>query len=48
MNLRAFVQGERPVEEYEAFVQELYDIYDFQTYMDICAEQLIALGYAVK
>lgn len=46
MQLIAFIQGERPVSEYGKFVQELYGIYDFQRYMDICTEQLTKLGYA--
>lgn len=46
--LIAFIQGERPIEEYDAFVQELYDIYNFGAYMDLAAEQLIARGLANK
>jgi len=46
--LIAFIQGERPIDEYDAFVQELYDVYDFQRYMDIAAEQLIAMDLANK
>ncbi len=48
MQLTAFVLGERPIEEYDAFIKELYDMYDFQRFMDICTEQLIAMGYAVE
>ena len=48
MQLIAFVKGERPVAEYDQFIDELYKTYDFQRYLDICAEQLVALGYAAK
>ena len=44
--LIAFIQGERPIEEYDAFVQELYDIYNFGAYMDLAAEQLTDMGLA--
>ncbi len=42
--LLMFVKGERPISEYDKFVQELYDVYDLQTYIDIATEQLGALG----
>ena len=48
MELIAFVKGERPVEEYDQFIKELYDVYSFQEYLDICTEQLVDLGYATK
>ena len=41
-----FIKGERALEEYDAFIQELYDAYDFQTWLDICEEQLQAQGLA--
>lgn len=44
--LTAFIYGERDIAQYDKFVQELYDVYDFQAYMDAATEQLIALGYA--
>ena len=46
--LLAFIKGDRPIEEYDAFVEELYSVYDFQTYMDLAAEQLVAMGLAEK
>lgn len=39
-----FVKGERALDEWDAFIQELYDAYDFQTWLDICTEQLQAQG----
>lgn len=42
----AFIKGERALDEYDAFIQELYDAYDFQTWLDICSEQLVAQGIA--
>lgn len=44
----AFIKGERPIEEYDAFVDELYSIYDLQTYMDIASSQLTEMGLAEK
>ena len=44
--LIAFVKGERALDEYDTFIQELYDSYDFQTWLDICEEQLVAQGIA--
>ena len=41
-----FIKGERALDEYDAFIQELYDAYDFQTWLDICEEQLVAQGIA--
>lgn len=46
--LIAFVQGERSLDEYDTFIQELYDSYNFQAYMDVAAEQLIGMGLASK
>lgn len=48
MQLIAFVKGERPVAEYDDFIKELYDVYSFQEFMDICTEQLVDMGYATK
>ena len=33
-------------EEYQKFLDELYNIYDFQTYMDIATKQLVDQGLA--
>ena len=41
-----FIKGERPLDQYDAFIKELYDAYDFQTWLDICEEQLQAQGLA--
>ncbi|MBR5231467.1 MAG: hypothetical protein IKW00_04395 [Clostridia bacterium] len=41
-----FIKGERALEEYDAFIKELYDAYDFQTWLDICEEQLQAQNIA--
>ncbi len=42
--LIAFIQGERSIDEYDTFINELYSVYDFQTYMDIATEQLTEMG----
>ncbi len=42
----AFIKGERPISEYDAFLQELNNSYAFEEYMNIAAEQLVALGLA--
>jgi len=42
----AFIKGERALDQWDAFIQELYDAYDFQTWLDICEEQLVAQGIA--
>ncbi len=42
--LLAFVKGDRPISEYRDFIQELYDVYDMQTYLDLATEQLTAMG----
>lgn len=44
-NIIKFIYGQRDIGEYDTFVQELYDIYDFQTYMDAAKEQLNDQGY---
>lgn len=44
----AFLKGERPISEYDAFIDELYSIYDLQTYMDIASSQLTEMGLAEK
>ena len=43
--LLAFVYGDRSLDEYDKFIQELYDSYAFQSYMDAAAEQLAGYGY---
>ena len=40
----AFIKGDRPIDDYDNFVQELYNIYDLQTYLDIATEQLTEMG----
>lgn len=40
----AFIKGDRPISEYSDFLQELYSIYDLQTYMDVAVEQLTEMG----
>ncbi|MCQ2453281.1 MAG: extracellular solute-binding protein [Clostridia bacterium] len=44
--LIAFYKGERDLAEYDQFIQELYDSYDFGEYMNLATEQLVALGLA--
>ena len=46
--LIAFFKGDRDLsaEEYQKFLDELYNIYDFQTYMDIATKQLVDQGLA--
>lgn len=44
--LIAFIKGERALDDWDAFIKELYDAYDFQTWLDICEEQLQAAGLA--
>ena len=41
-----FIYGDRPLtqEEYNAFIQELNDVYGFDAYMEAANEQLAALG----
>lgn len=39
-----FIYGDRPLEEYDEFIQYLYDYYDFGDYMDKAAEDLAAQG----
>ena len=48
--LIAFFKGERELSEaeYAKFLDELYNIYDFQTYMDIATKQLVDLGLATE
>jgi putative aldouronate transport system substrate-binding protein len=48
--LIAFFKGDRPLsaDEYAKFLDELYNIYDFQTYMDIATKQLVDLGLATE
>lgn len=46
--LTAFIKGDRSIDEYDTFIDELYSVYDLQTYMDIAAEQLIEMGLAEK
>lgn len=43
--LTAFIYGTRPLEEYDAFVQELYDLYNLGTYLDAATATLTELGY---
>lgn len=45
--LAAFVYGEREIsqEEYDAFIQELNDQYNFDLYMEAATEQLNGYGY---
>ena len=40
----AFIKGDRPIDDYDNFIQELYNIYDLQTYLDIATEQLTEMG----
>lgn len=42
--LLAFIKGDRPISEYRDFINELYNIYDLQAYMDVAAGQLTAAG----
>ena len=42
----AFIKGERPISEYEAFVQELNDNYAFADYMKLATEHLVEQGLA--
>lgn len=42
--LFAFIKGDRPISEYRDFVQELYNVYDLQSYMDLATEQLTSMG----
>ena len=42
----AFIKGERPISEYETFVQELNDNYAFADYMKLATEQLVEQGLA--
>ncbi len=46
--LIAFFKGDRELSEaeYGKFMDELYNIYDFQTYMDIATKQLVDQGLA--
>ena len=46
--LIAFFMGDRELNEaeYAKFLDELYNIYDFQTYMDIATKQLVNQGLA--
>lgn len=46
--LLAFIKGDRSIDEYDAFIEELYNIYDFQNYMDIASSQLVEMGLAEK
>ncbi len=46
--LIGFYKGDRDLAEYDKFVQELYDSYDFGTYMDMVTEQLVAQGLATE
>ena len=43
--LTAFIYGTRPLEEYDAFVQELYNLYNLGAYLDAATETLTELGY---
>jgi putative aldouronate transport system substrate-binding protein len=43
--LIAFVYGDRPISEYDAFIKELYDIYGFGDYLKACDTQMRAFGY---
>ncbi len=40
-----FLYGERDIAEYDTFIQELYDIYNFQVYLDAAAACIGAAGY---
>jgi len=42
--LIAFLNGARPLEEYDAFYQDLLTTFNYQAYLDTAAEQLTALG----
>lgn len=41
----AFITGERPLSEYDAFVSDLKSTYGYQTYLDAGQQQLTTLGY---
>ena len=43
--LIAFIYGTRPMEEYDNFVQELYNLYNLGAYLDAATETLTELGY---
>jgi hypothetical protein len=43
--LIAFIYGDRPISEYDAFLKELDSIYGFNDYMASAAEQLKGYGY---
>jgi putative aldouronate transport system substrate-binding protein len=43
--LTKFIYGRRPLEEYDAFVQTLYDTYELEKYMEIADSVLKASGY---
>ena len=45
--LTAFIYGERPIDEYDAFLDELRDLYMFDEYMEAATEQLNSYGYGV-
>ncbi len=45
--LLAFLYGDRDIATYDAFVQELYDIYAFGDYMEAASAQMAAFGYGV-
>lgn len=40
----AFLNGARPLEEYDAFYQELLTTFNYQAFLDAATEQLTALG----
>ena len=45
-NLTAFIYGERPIDEYEDFLQELEDLFQFESvYMESAKQQLQESGY---
>ncbi len=43
--LIGFIDGTRPLEEYDAFLEELNTTYNYQAYMQAAEQQLDALGY---
>jgi putative aldouronate transport system substrate-binding protein len=43
--LIAFIYGDRPISEYDKFLEECNKTYHFDKYMAACAKQLAALGY---
>lgn len=43
--LLKFVYGRRPIDEYDAFLKELDEDFNYKEYLEICKEQLKELGF---